>query len=80
MLARLPCGCMAGPGFSAQQLNRYQIALIHPFNFDGDVDQTIGLHHGGQYPGSLCTGRSNLENPFFSSEYTTQKMAPVRPF
>src|SRR4051812_10420550 len=34
------------PDFSAQQLNRYQIARAHSFNFDGNIDQTIGLHHG----------------------------------
>jgi len=36
---------MAGPGFSAQQLDRHKIALVHTFNFDGDIDQAIGLHH-----------------------------------
>jgi len=36
---------MAVPGFSTQQLNRYQIARIHSLNFNGDIDQTIGLHH-----------------------------------
>jgi hypothetical protein len=29
---------MTGPGFSTQQLHRYQIALVHPFNFDRDID------------------------------------------
>jgi len=29
---------MAGPGFSTQQLNRYRIARVHSFNFDGDID------------------------------------------
>jgi hypothetical protein len=61
---------MAGPGFPTQQLNRDQIALIHSFNFDGDVDQTIGFDHGGQYPRPLSTGRPHLEYPFFLSEHT----------
>jgi hypothetical protein len=29
---------MAGPGFSTQQLNRYRIARVHSFNFDGNID------------------------------------------
>jgi hypothetical protein len=71
---------MAGPNFSAQQLNRYQIARVHLFNFDRDIDQTIGLHHGSQYPRPLWTSRSNFEDTFFSSEHTAQKVAPVSPF
>ena len=70
MPAHLAWACMAGPGFSAQQLNRYQIAGVHSFNFDGDIDQTIGLHHGGQHPRPLSTSRANLEDTFFLREHT----------
>ena len=62
MSTRLSRVGMAGPGFPAQQLNRDQIARVHSFNFDRDIDQTIGLHHRRQYPGPLRAGRANLED------------------
>ena len=71
---------MAGPGFSAQELNRYQIASVHSFDFDRNIDQTIGLHHGGQDSRSLSTGRANLEDTLFLREHTAKKMASIRPF
>src|SRR5688572_18646253 len=71
---------MPGPGYSAQQLHRYQIALVHSFDFDRDIDQTIGLHHGGQNPRSLSTGCANLEDTLFLREYTAKKVSPIRPF
>ena len=80
MSTRIDRACVARPDFTTQQLNRYQIAGGHSFNIDGDIDQTIGLHHGGQHPRPLRTSRSNLEDTFFSSEHTAQEVAPVRPF
>jgi hypothetical protein len=58
-----------GPAFSAQELNRNQIALVHSFYFDGNIDQTIGLYHGGQDPGPLRSGRANLEDAVFLSKH-----------
>ena len=70
MIARLAWVSGTHPGFSAQQLNRHQIARAHSFNFDGDIDQTIGLHHGGQYSRPLRTSCSNREDTIVSSEHT----------
>jgi hypothetical protein len=70
MPARLAWVSGAGPDFSGQQLNRYQIARAHSFNLNGDIDQTIGLHHGRHYSRPLRTGRSNCEDTIVSSEHT----------
>src|SRR5262245_22276012 len=71
---------MTGPGFSTQQLHRYQIALVHSFDLGRDIDQTVGLHHGGQDSGPLSAGRADLENTLFLREHTAKKVASIRPF
>ena len=71
---------MLHPRRTAQKLHSHEIAGIHALYLDGNIDETVGLHHGGQDPGALITGRPNLEDPAFPPYNPPKKMTAIRAF
>ena len=54
------------PGRTTEKLHRHGVTGIHAFDFGGNIDQAVGLDHGGEDPGSLITGGPDLKHAPFT--------------